>query len=157
MRYLVTSATLMMAVTMQALLAASALAAGPYSDDLSKCLVRSATTADKTLLVRWMFATMALHPAVKGLASVSKDQRTEINKATVLLIERLFTQDCLSEARDVVKYEGGDAIPDSFKLFGAVAMRELFTDPSVASGMTDFGNLADQKRLQEKLGLPIGK
>ena len=157
MRYLVASVTLMIAVAMQALLAAPALGAGPYSDDLSKCLVRSATASDRTLFAKWLFAMIALHPAVKGLEAVSKDQRAEINRATSRLFERLVTEDCLTEARDVVKYEGGNALGDSFKVFGAVAMRELLADPSVASGMSEFGNLADQKRLQEKLGLPIGK
>jgi len=41
-------------------LLASPAVAGPYSDDLAKCLVRSTTPEDKTLLVQWMFATMAL-------------------------------------------------------------------------------------------------
>ena len=31
--------------------------AGPYSDDLTKCLVRSTTNADRNALVKWMFAT----------------------------------------------------------------------------------------------------
>jgi len=157
MKYLATSVTLTIAVALQALPAAPALAAGPYTDDLSQCIVRSTTATDKIFFVKWLFATIALHPAVKGLATISEDQRTQMNKTTALLIERLYTQDCLSEARDVVKYEGEDALADCFKLFGAVAMREMFGDPSVSASMSDFGKYIDQEQLQKKLGLAGGK
>lgn len=54
-----------------ALLTVGSAHAGPYSDDLGKCLVASTTAADKGALVKWMFATAALHPAVKSVASVT--------------------------------------------------------------------------------------
>ena len=56
---------------------ASALAlAGPYSDEMAKCLVKSSSDADKNMLVKWMFAAAALHPAVQSIASVSDAERS---------------------------------------------------------------------------------
>jgi hypothetical protein len=34
----------------------SMAAAGPYSDDLAKCLVKSTTKEDRVSLIRWLFA-----------------------------------------------------------------------------------------------------
>jgi len=149
MRYLVRSAALMIALTLPAV---PAMAAGPYTDEPSKCLVRSTTAADKTLLVKWMFATMTLHPDVKGLAMVSNDQRTELNKTTARLFEGLLTGACLSETREALKYEGQSAIEASFGVLGQVATRELFANPNVANGLAEFGKYFDGERLQKILG-----
>jgi hypothetical protein len=44
--------------------------AGPYGDELAKCLVESATKEDRVALVRWMFAAEAANPAVSSIANV---------------------------------------------------------------------------------------
>src|SRR5258706_11445451 len=76
---------------------ASALAlAGPYSDEMAKCLVKSTSDADKNMLEKWMFAAAALHPAVQSIASVSDAERNELNKSTARLVERLLTESSTS-------------------------------------------------------------
>ena len=66
------------------LVAAAALSstvwAGPYADDLSKCLVKSTSAEDKSTLVQWMFAMSSLHPDVKKLSTVTPAKRTELNQ-----------------------------------------------------------------------------
>ena len=151
MSYLARSLALTIAVGL--LPAASGFGAGLYADELSKCLVRSTTTADKTLLIKWVFSTMSLHPDVKGLSNVSDDQRTELNKGTALLFESVLTGPCLSETRAAMKYEGESAVSASFSVLGQVAMRELFANPKVASGMADFAKFFDEERLQKALGV----
>jgi len=126
-------------------------AAGPYADELSKCLVRSTTTQDKTDLVQWIFATMALHPGVKSLATVSADQRSELNRKTARLFEKLLTESCLSQTREAVKYEGAATFQASFGVLGQAAVRELFADASVAGGSTAFGKEFDEKKLKDAL------
>lgn len=153
MRHLVMAGALSIAVGLEALSAGPALAAGPYTDELSKCLVRSTTTADKTLLVKWIFSTMALHPDVKGLANVSDDQRASLDKETARLFEALLTHACLSQAREAMKYEGQSALEASFSVLGQVAAREIFANPKVASGMADFAKFFDEERLKKDLGL----
>src|SRR5262245_60520797 len=91
---------------LSAALLASPAFAGPYTDDLSKCLVRSTTPEEKSLLVQWMFATMALHPDVKYLAKVTPAERAKLNQRVAALFESLLTRSCLSEARNALKNEG---------------------------------------------------
>ena len=117
------------------LLTASPAHAGPYSDELGKCLVASTTTADKGALVKWMFATAALHPAVKSIASVTPAERTGFNRDTARLFERLVTESCKAQTLEAMKYEGAVALQVAFQLLGQVAARELFADPAVAGGI----------------------
>ena len=57
-----------------------AAAAGPYGDDLARCLVRSTSPEDQTTLIQWMFAISSLNPAVKRLTSVTDAQRSDLNR-----------------------------------------------------------------------------
>lgn len=125
------------------------LAAGPYTDDLSKCLVRSTTDADKTLLVQWMFAMVTLHPEVKSMAAISDAERTEISKKTAGMFERLLTVSCQVEAQQAFKYEGSSAMEGSFSVLGQVAARELFSHPQVIAGISDLGKYADLEKLKK--------
>ena len=59
--------------------------AGPYADSLTKCLVQSTTTNDKTTLVQWIFAMMALHPQVSSMSALTKEKRTTASKETANL------------------------------------------------------------------------
>jgi hypothetical protein len=137
-----------LAAALAALCGSPALA-GPYADDLSKCLVRSTTVADKHALVKWMFATAALHPDVRSIASVSPEQRVEINKNLAALFERLLTVACRKETREALQFEGPSTMESSFQVLGQVAGRELFSDPQVASGMANTFKYIDAKKLQE--------
>jgi hypothetical protein len=127
--------------------------AGPYTDDLSKCIVRTVTPEEMTVFVEWMFAMMALHPDVKKLATVSDETRSQLNRKVGALIVHTLTESCLAEARDAVKFEGNEAITHGFQVFGQVAGRALFTDPNVAKGVADLEKSVDEKKLKEKLGM----
>jgi hypothetical protein len=127
--------------------------AGPYGDDMAKCLVRSTTAADKSDLVRWMFAMMALHPDVRSLAVVSETDRHAMNRKLAALMERLLTESCRKESVDAVKYEGSGTIESSFKVLGEVAARELFANPAVTAGLSEFGKLVDSDKISKTLGI----
>jgi len=105
--------------------------------------------ADKHALVKWMFATAALHPDVRSIASVSTEQREEINRNLAALFERLLTVACRKEAKEALQFEGPSTMESSFQVLGQVAGRELFTDPEVASGLTNTLKYIDKKKLQE--------
>ncbi len=117
--------------------------AGVYTDDLSKCLVKSSTTNDRVMLVRWMFAMLTLHPAVQSLASMTAEQREGASKTAAALFARLLTADCRKESVNSLKYEGVSAIGASFQVLGQVASRDLMTDPNVAKGMHQLGTDLD--------------
>ncbi|HKB79003.1 MAG TPA: hypothetical protein VKH35_04740 [Thermoanaerobaculia bacterium] len=133
-------------------LLSNAAFAGPYADTLGKCLVSSTSPAEKTMLIRWIFATMALHPDVQSLAAVSPEQRQEITKDTAKIFERLLTDSCAQQTRDAIKYEGPSTIESAFGILGQVAMRELFTNDKVAAGLEDFSKAVDAKKVEQALG-----
>ena len=134
------------------LLAPWAAVAGPYSDDLSKCLVRSTGEDEKRTLVKWIFAAVALHPEVAEISSVTPAQRAEMTRNTAKIFEKLLADSCRAEVQQAVQYEGPQTIGTSFQVLGQVAARELFANPNVSASMADLGKYIDQKRLAEAMG-----
>jgi hypothetical protein len=102
--------------------------AGPYSDALARKLVASTTSEEKAACVRWMFVAMAAHPDLKGMSSVTPEQK------------------------EAVKYEGNSAIESAFQVFGQIAARELFSNPDVSKGLGELQGYMDTKALQKALG-----
>ena len=72
--------------------------AGQYSDDLSKCLVESVDEADRVTLVRWLFSTASLHPAVKAISRVPSGRIDEANREVSGLVKRLLLTSCRPQA-----------------------------------------------------------
>ena len=142
---------ILLAACLEASISGRALASGPYTDEMSKCLVSGTTDADRTLLVQWIFATAMLHPAVKSMASVPDGERAEINRKTADLVQRLLTVTCQSQAQQALKFEGNAAFEQSFNVLGQVAGRELFADPHVAAGMAGLAKYLDGEKLKKAL------
>ena len=126
--------------------------AGVYGDELSKCIVESSSTEDLTGFVRWMFATLGLHPSVKSMASISAEQRAEANKQCGKLFMRLLTETCKEQAQKAWKYEGQMAVESSFNILGRVAVRELFSNPEVEAGMAELQKYFDEEKLKSVFG-----
>lgn len=122
--------------------------AGVYTDDLSKCLVKSSTVSDQTDLVTWVFVAMTVHPAVQRYSSVTDEQRTASDKTAAALLQRLLTQDCRKEAVEALKYEGQSSIESSFSVLGQVAMRGLMSDPKVAQSMGGLAKFIDNSKFE---------
>lgn len=135
-------------VVTSALFVASTANAGPYTDDLSKCLVESTSPEDRTALVRWMFAAMAQHPAVTPLASVSPEKVEESNAAIGKLFMRLLTRSCDDKAKKALQYEGSIAMNQSFTVLGQVAASEIFANPKVTEVMSGLDKYVDKKKLE---------
>lgn len=127
-------------------------AAGPYADDLSKCLVRSTGEEDKRSLVKWIFSAVALHPDVADIATVTPTQRTDMTRNTAKLFERLLTESCRTEVKQAVQYEGSQTIGASFQILGQVAARELFSNPNVSAHMAELAKHIDHKKMAEAMG-----
>ena len=126
--------------------------AGPFGDDMAKCLVRATTSEDKTTLVKWMFAVMSVHPDVKAFAQVPEAARARLNSQMGTLMTALLTDRCAKESREAVKNEGMSAIESSFNVLGQVAAQELFTNAEVTAGLTEFSKNIDEKKLKAALG-----
>ncbi len=139
MRWLLSATILAVGAIMHGSLAQ----AGAYTDDLSKCLVKSTNPADQLALVQWMFSAMSLNPAVRPLVSITDAQRARFDKQAASLFVRLVSDNCRVEAVDALKYEGPSALGMSFSVLGQVATRGLMSDPHVRAGMTQLGTYFD--------------
>ena len=128
-------------------IAASSVQAGPYTNDLSKCLVESTSARDRSALVKWMFSAASSHPAVRSISSVSKQQLDAANKDTAELFMKLLTKSCRQETEKALKYEGEATIHTSFGVLGQVAGQELFASPEVALAMSGLEKYLDEDKL----------
>ena len=137
-----------------AMVPAAALA-GPYSDDLSKCLVGASTVRDKEIFATWMFAAISVHPIAERYARMTDAERTEMSRQAGLVTQRLLTQECRKEAVLALKYERTSAFEKAFGTFGEVAMIEIMSNAKVNKVMEDVSLGLDEKEL-EKLGAEAG-
>jgi hypothetical protein len=134
-------------------LAASAVSrAGPYADDMAKCLVKSSTPADRTAFVQFIFIAIAQHPDTKNLAKVSPQQVDDSAKATGQLIERLMVESCRTETQAALRYEGAQTVFYAFQTFGQAAAAELFQNPQVAATFKQANKYMDADKLKSLMG-----
>lgn len=141
-------------------LLASPAWAGTYADDLGQCLVNSTSMADRSHLVQWVFAGISLHPDVKAMASVTPEQRETLNRQAAVLMQRLVTVDCRTEAVAAVKFEGPDTLGEAFSVLGQVAVRGLMSDPAVTEGLSGLDKYSDTAKWDELFkdaGVPVPK
>ncbi len=125
--------------------------AGPYADDMAKCLVKSASPEDRTVLVKWIFSAIALHPDLASMAVIPAKQREEITSSAGALFQRLLLVSCRAETQAAVQNEGQAAIQYAFSILGQVATRGLLTDPHVVAGLQDLSKGLDEEKLKSLL------
>jgi hypothetical protein len=138
-------------VLTSAVLASAAVppaSAGVFADDLAKCLVASTTPRDQTDLVRWIFATAALHPGVSSIAAVSAEQRTAMARTVGELFERLLTESCRGQFATAMQNEGNQTIEAAFQVLGQVAMRALMADPAVGKGFDEIDTFIHKEKIE---------
>lgn len=128
--------------------------AGPYGDDLSRCLVEKTTAQDRQELVRWIFGAVAAHPAVSSIVTVAEDQRTDSSRKAAGLFTRLLTEDCIQQTKAAVATEGEMTIQQSFQVLGQLAGKELFNDPAVEAVVAEMAQHLDDQKLEEAFGRP---
>ncbi|PIR01234.1 MAG: hypothetical protein COV66_02125 [Nitrospinae bacterium CG11_big_fil_rev_8_21_14_0_20_45_15] len=133
-------------------ISSSNVIAGPYTDELSKCLVETTTQRDRDVLVKWMFLSFSLHPQLKSMALISDEQRDEGNKNMAGLFTKLLTQTCKEETLKAVTNEGTASLETSFNILGQVAGRELFSDIEVNKGMAGFEKYWDAEKFIQEMG-----
>ncbi len=127
--------------------------AGPYTDDLTKCLVESTTVSDRVKFVKWMFFAISMHPVAKNYASISEEQILETSKQTANLVMKLLTESCREKAQKAIKYEGQTALQKSFQTLGQIAAQDIFTNPEVAAVMSGLEKNLDGEKLRSTLGI----
>ncbi len=126
-----------------------------YTEDLSRCLVDKSSNADKAMVVRWVFASVANSPEVQEISRVTDAEREALHRSMARLFDRLLTKDCRERSVAAIKYNGGEAIATSFGVLGEVAMQSLINQPAVNSEFEKAGLYMDHKAL-EALGKEAG-
>jgi hypothetical protein len=139
--------TILACVTLGIATASLSAHAGPYGDDLSKCLVSSTTDSDKAMLMKWVFSAIALNKEVAPFVNMPAEVRTKVNQDTAGLFMKLLTDTCKKQTQEAFKYEGQAAIGTAFQLLGQVASQGIFSDPAVAAGMTELAKFFDEEKL----------
>lgn len=122
--------------------------AGPYTDALATCLIKSATHGDRSLLMKWVFSAMALQPDVSALATISTQQRREINKSTGALIQRLIGTSCRVETQQAMKNEGPQTLTRAFTTLSQLAADDLFSNPRVVDGMAGLADAMNAETMK---------
>ena len=130
--------------------------AGPYADDLSRCLVEKTTQEDKIALVQWMFVAMAQHPSVSSLTKIVPADVEKHNKSVAELFVRLLSETCGDASRKAVQYEGANSIESAFEVLGGAAIENLMSDPEVTKMMEGLDKYLDGDKLAE-LARPVKK
>ena len=134
-----------------AALTATPAAASLYTDELSKCLVAKSSAPDRTLLIKWIFGAMSTHPAVSDVGAASESLRLELAGEAAGLFGRLMLEDCRSEMKAAVRYDGVGAVQTSFGILGQVAMADLMAHPNVIRELDAMVSRLDQPRLDALL------
>ncbi|MHA3840388.1 hypothetical protein ACX0GZ_04115 [Sphingomonas aestuarii] len=131
-----------------------------YTEDLSRCLVEQSSDADKAMVVRWVFASVANSPEVREVSRVTDADRETLHRSMARLFDRLLTRDCRTKAVTAIRNEGGSAIATSFGVLGEVAMQSLINQPAVNSEFEKAGLYMDQAALEalgKEAGVALGK
>ena len=123
--------------------------AGPYTDDLSKCLVASTTQADRVALARWIFFAFSAHPSVAPYSAVKASDIESANVEIGALFMKLLTVSCREKTKAALRYEGPAAIQLSFQTLGQVAGMELASNPAVQAKMAGFSKQIDEGKIKE--------
>lgn len=126
--------------------------AGPFTDEMAKCLVKKTTEADKTLLIKWVYAAMSAHPDVAALSNISPAKAEELNQAAGDMFTDLVAVRCQKETADAMKYEGSSAFEASFEVLGKVAMQGLMSHPGVSEYLGGLAKHIDEKKLNQAFG-----
>ena len=127
--------------------------AGPFSNEMSKCIVKKTNESDKTLLVQWVFAAILSNPDVEWMTNISSERKDDLNKNVAELLTDILTERCENECKQALEYEGDESFRDSLKeSFGSIAeiaMKELITHSEVDLSLSGIKNYLDVEKIKK--------
>ncbi|MDM1246290.1 hypothetical protein HX005_02630 [Acinetobacter sp. R933-2] len=121
--------------------------AGQAVDQLSECLVKSTTAADKTTVLQWTFTALAQHPDLKTFAHVTDEQKTALDKNLAQTLQRILTEQCSTQAQAVIKAEGLQAVGESFQELGSITGEEILKTPEIKQQLNGVLKYIDLNKL----------
>lgn len=128
--------------------------AGPYTDDLSNCIVESTTPDEQMEFVKWVFSTLALHSTThKTRPSVSQEQINAGNERTATLFMRVMTQSCKEKAKKAIQFESEFVLQTTLSLLEQVAGPEILATLDILALTSLVEKYIDVEKLRSALGI----
>ena len=122
--------------------------AGPFEDDMSRCLVLATSSKDNSLLGRWLVRVYGEHSDSKDLTNLSAYKKEVIDRDVARLFTRLLSEDCKVETQKALKFEGDGVMFNAFRVLGEVAGKELIEDKNVSKAINKFSEYVDYEKLK---------
>ena len=121
--------------------------AGPFEDEMAKCLVTSTNNRDRTKLVKWIFRVYGDHPEVSYMIDLSDREKKVIDKDVANIFTRLLSEDCIDETKKALDYEGDNVMFNAFQILGQVAAQGFNNNPDVMKSINKFVEMIDYEKL----------
>ena len=121
--------------------------AGPFGDEMAKCLVTSTSNRDRTKLIKWMFRVYGEHPEVSYMVDLSDREKKVIDKDVANIFTRLLSEDCIDETKKALDYEGENVMFTAFKILGQTAAQGFNNNPDVMKSINKFVELINYEKL----------
>ena len=127
--------------------AAPLATAGPAVDQLSDCLVKSTTAADRTAVLQWTFTALAQHPELKQFSNISAEQKMTLDKKLAQTLQRILTEQCSAQTKAVIQAEGMQAVGESFQELGSITGDEILKKPEIKQQLQGVLRYVDLNKL----------
>ena len=121
--------------------------AGPFGDEMAKCLVTSTTKRDRTKLIKWIFRVYGDHPEVTYMIDLSDREKNVIDKDIAIIFTRLLSEDCIDETKKALDYEGENVMFNAFRILGQTAAQGFNNNPDIMKSINKFVELIDYEKL----------
>ncbi|MGN7836143.1 MULTISPECIES: hypothetical protein [Acinetobacter] len=121
--------------------------AGPTVDQLSNCLERSTTTADKTTVMQWTFVALSAHPDLKAFSNVTATQKEALDKNLATVLQRILVEQCSAQTKAVIQAEGLEAVGNSFQGLGRSTGEEILKNPEINNQLKGILRYVDLNKL----------
>lgn len=121
--------------------------AGVAVDQLSKCLVKSTTAADKTTVLQWTFTALAQHPDLKNFSNINVEKKTILDQKLAQTLQRILTEQCATQTQAVIKSEGIQAVAESFQELGSITGEEILKTPEIKQQLNGVLKYVDLNKL----------
>jgi hypothetical protein len=122
--------------------------AGPFAEDLGRCVVNATTEADRSALMRWMFVAVAGNPVFADIVDVTSAQRQQATRAAAAVFDRLLLRACRRESMLALRHEGNGGLEAGFRALGMVAGREMMSTPEGSVSLGELTNSMDSAGME---------
>ncbi|WP_348944214.1 hypothetical protein ABHF33_12215 [Chitinibacter sp. FCG-7] len=125
--------------------------AGPFGEDLQRCMINSTTEEEKSELVKMLFFAFSAHPTLADLQVDNPELKMQTEQNVAKILQRLLTMQCAKQARIALANEGMQGFQQGFEALGKAAAFSLNRDPNVHKALGGFMQYVDLTKLQESL------